>query len=561
MFDDGVERHNGPVGDVAAGRAPAASVVGWSATAALTALAGLVALASSASTLDTAPEVTWPRAWLVVEVSVGIIVLLGTWAATFRRPTVAVGLAVLGGAVALPVFAAVTALPLTVRAALAATATLAPAGAVFVVGGWSRCGRRWMVVAAGSSAAAALAHVLTLDPATEPACLRLCLSSDVVVDGIGSRQALGIVTVLVLLSLLLAVRAATNPECSLPTYSRVAVIAGAALIALPWVVRWLSWWSRTMVTEAQLYGVVGVGVVAAAVLVTTTREVLLRQRVTALASDLAGPRRSRVAIELARPGTGEWLTPLGDPAPDMATTPYRVVTENGQPVARWPATGRSVEMHLSPATRLGLRNAQLGAGAAAQLRDLRESQRRIITAADVERSRIERDLHDGVQQRLVGALLALAARAAHEPQHAPADVASAEIRLALTKLRALTGGLVNPVLVSDGLWAALDDLSMTGPTEVDVSLTGDEPTDPETCRAAYHVISEATRLLVTETGSVSVKAATDAATLRLTVDSPAWVAVRPERLTDLADRVGAAGGSFSLAADVGRLEVVLPCGS
>jgi signal transduction histidine kinase len=64
---------------------------------------------------------------------------------------------------------------------------------------------------------------------------------------------------------------------------------------------------------------------------------------------------------------------------------------------------RDVIASLTPATQLALCNAQLAAVAKARLLDVQESRRRIVEAGDGERRRIERDLHDGAQQRLVSA--------------------------------------------------------------------------------------------------------------------------------------------------------------
>ncbi len=66
-----------------------------------------------------------------------------------------------------------------------------------------------------------------------------------------------------------------------------------------------------------------------------------------------------------------------------------------------PADKGEVLAGLTPATRWALRNAQLAAVARARLAEVQASQRRIVAASDAERRRIERDLHDGAQQRLV----------------------------------------------------------------------------------------------------------------------------------------------------------------
>src|SRR3954451_1601338 len=106
--------------------------------------------------------------------------------------------------------------------------------------------------------------------------------------------------------------------------------------------------------------------------------------------------------------------------------------------------------------------------------DLRDARQRIIAAADAERRRIERDLHDGAQQRLVSVTLTLRlaeARIASDPASAGALVARArqEAELAINELRELARGIHPAVLSDHGLGAALDALAARAPVPVEVS--------------------------------------------------------------------------------------------
>ena len=105
--------------------------------------------------------------------------------------------------------------------------------------------------------------------------------------------------------------------------------------------------------------------------------------------------------------------------------------------------------------------------------DLRTARQRIIEAADAERRRIERDLHDGAQQRLVALAMDLGrakARFADDPAAAAGlvDQAHAQAKEALTELRNLVRGVHPPVLTERGLDAALSGLAALCPVPVEV---------------------------------------------------------------------------------------------
>ena len=129
--------------------------------------------------------------------------------------------------------------------------------------------------------------------------------------------------------------------------------------------------------------------------------------------------------------------------------------------------------------------------------DLRDARQRILAAADEERRRIERDLHDGAQQRLVAMTLTLRlaeARLTSDPESAAQLVRQAreEAQLAIDELRELARG-IHPALLSDrGLGAALEALATRAPVPVQVSGV---PSSDQLCQAveaaAYFVTAEA----------------------------------------------------------------------
>jgi signal transduction histidine kinase len=141
----------------------------------------------------------------------------------------------------------------------------------------------------------------------------------------------------------------------------------------------------------------------------------------------------------------------------------------------------------------------LGPGAAQlveRVDDLRDARARILAAADAERRRIERDLHDGAQQRLVALSLNLKlakAKLPADPQAAEALLAEAatEADSAVKELRELARG-IHPALLSErGLPAAVDALAARAPIPVTVRGMPDHRLPPEVETALYYVTAEA----------------------------------------------------------------------
>ena len=110
------------------------------------------------------------------------------------------------------------------------------------------------------------------------------------------------------------------------------------------------------------------------------------------------------------------------------------------------------------ATRLILENARLHAEVRAQLLEVRESRLRIVTATDEARARLERDLHDGAQQRLLAVGIALQLLRHQPGDRTLIDAADGELASALAEMRELASGIHPAVLTDFGLGAALDTL-------------------------------------------------------------------------------------------------------
>ncbi len=218
----------------------------------------------------------------------------------------------------------------------------------------------------------------------------------------------------------------------------------------------------------------------------------------------------------------------------------------------------AVAPELSDAARLALEHERLGAMRLAQLESLRASRARIVATADAERRALERDLHDGAQQRL--ATLAVAIRIARRQlasQHASFDteLAAAEegVREALAELRDLAHGLIPAVLAHEGFKPAAEALADRSPRLVVADLPAERFAAPVES-AAYFLVAETLRR--GGTGDVVVSARREDGRLLVELDT---VAALAGPITHLEDRVGAVGGT--LAATGHQLRAELPCGS
>jgi signal transduction histidine kinase len=219
---------------------------------------------------------------------------------------------------------------------------------------------------------------------------------------------------------------------------------------------------------------------------------------------------------------------------------------------------------------LALKNAQLQAQAAREkLEQVRASRARIIEAGLAERRRIERDLHDGVQQHLLGlaAQLTVALNATTDPTaHRTLAQVRDGLRDVLAELRDLAHGIHPAVLSQTGLAAALEDVAERLPLPVRV-------TAPATRVAAaveataYFVACEALANVVKHAGagSATVRVDIDDSQLNLQIadDGVGGVTSRGRGLSNIVDRVNALDGEVTMVSPPGkgtRLEVRIPCG-
>jgi signal transduction histidine kinase len=207
--------------------------------------------------------------------------------------------------------------------------------------------------------------------------------------------------------------------------------------------------------------------------------------------------------------------------------------------------------------------ARLAAVSRARLADVRASQRRIVDASDTERQRIERDLHDGAQQRLVGASFQLSlARSRLAADGETLSRAEASVGEALERLRLQGHGIFPATLATEGLAAALEDLVRAS----DVPVMLDVPElvlERDVALARYAMVATVLAPAGRPPGSVSaeVRAATRDGRMELRVGLMGSVRLAQDDLVDAADRVGAVGGRLAVEPISGGfvISVVMPC--
>jgi signal transduction histidine kinase len=201
---------------------------------------------------------------------------------------------------------------------------------------------------------------------------------------------------------------------------------------------------------------------------------------------------------------------------------------------------------------------------------LRASRERIATAADEERRRVERDLHDGAQQQLVLAQLKLGlAERAVEQSPAAARAALAELRVdldrALTDLRDLAHGLYPQALESDGLAGALAQAVQRAPLPTELDCDGAGRYRPELEAAVYFCCLEALQNAAKHAGpgtraNVRLSETDGAVRFEISDDGrgfePAAVTNHRSGLQNMTDRIGALGGTLSISSAPGSGTIV-----
>ncbi len=317
-----------------------------------------------------------------------------------------------------------------------------------------------------------------------------------------------------------------------------------ALIVAPLVLAW--WpppqrWRRGRIAEA-VVGLVGVAVLADYATRTDRPVTFLVFPLLIWCALRFGQRGATlavaIAVSIALWNTTHYLGPFA----------YRSISR----------TELSTQLFVLVASLTMLILAAVVSERAALARGLRASRARVIRAGDVERRRLERNLHDGAQQRLTWLAVDLgraAERARVSPDQAAGLLEEAEVKLelAIAELRELAHGIHPAVLTDLGLADAIRSVALRSTIPVTVGEMPPDRVDESTEATAYYVFAEAVANAQKHSGaaSITVRAIAGTRTLRIEVADDGVGGAAPKAgsgLEGLRDRVEATGGRFSVAA-------------
>jgi signal transduction histidine kinase len=449
-----------------------------------------------------------------------------------------------------------------------------------------------VVYAEALLAAATLA--LFRDPYLDPGCLANCTVNAFLVRSLPSlARAVGIAdrwfTACAALALA-AVCAARLARASWPARQRLlpvhlpAIGFAAAVVARAVVLQ------RTAVEDpfnAALFAIFAAGSVAVILLAAGLISGVARARaerravarVTANLDEAPAPGSLQSALAEALrdpglqiaywlPGARSYIDASGRAVREPSAGPGRAVTRltrNGRTIAAVSHSGAvpGIESQIGPAIRLGLENERLQAELLAQLAELRASRARVVETADAERRGLERNLHDGAQQRLLA--LSYEIRLARAGAQADRDAltetalasAAGDTQGVLGELRDLAHGIYPAVLAEAGLGPALATLADTAPVPVEILRAGHDRYPGPVEAAAYFTVAEALGDAARRgAGHATVTVVHDDGRLVVTAEDNG--SGDPSPMVAAADRVGALGGSLSTGPARCRAEI--PCG-
>ena len=568
----GLDDNNDDVSSHVSVGTPPGAVVGYRLAALTAVLLPLVTVLVSAGRWAARNPVTFAEsgldsAMLAALLAASALVPAAVFAAKPRARS-ALGLAMASVGSQVPFWAAWPGLSDELRSAALAVAPLTIAGVTATVHGWtSRSPSSALWAAYLFVALAVTVHLLGYDPFADPSCARTC--GDVAAPLEFALTARGAVAIVAGFSVLAAgFGTVAVLRSRAPTLMIGCGLAALGLLVASAVTRWLTWGDSSLASWLILLRPVAPGLVAGAVCAVVLGTARSRRAVSRLVDSLSGPDQS-LRVAYAVPGSDRWVDADGhESSPRGAGVVLSDESGSLMRIAPSPGTDEAELLaSLTPATRLALRNAQLSAAATARLTDLHASQRRIIASDDAERRRIERDLHDGAQQRLVSVLVQLQLVARDVPQSDQRVIIETDRRLrrVLSHLRRLNLDSFPETLSSEGLEVALEELvaNSNAPAELHASI-GRMPDEIE--RAVYALA--ATVVEVAQHGSpsahVEIRVWESEGAVHVRARLEAVGELSPVALVEVADRVGAVGGSVAaepLANGSISIEAVIPCAS
>jgi signal transduction histidine kinase len=472
--------------------------------------------------------------------------------------------------------------------------------------GWpaSAPARRLIVATWSATIAIAIGRVLFYNPFTDPACVTWCTTNPLLVAGsqtvaraldwaeLGLCAAVALAVAGLGARLLVKATAAARRTLS-PVFLPAALFIGA------WTVRVIvvdatpgEDPARPILTAcfaARAVGLASMSVGLAWSLARAARGAIMLRR---LAREVAagagegsleaalGRATGDVSLRLAFPMRegGRWIDAEGseiDPPQSGVELSVTPILRDGQTVAtllHHPAIldGEALRREIGTAAELAIDNERLRAEALVQLRELKASRLRLVEAGDAERRALERDLHDGAQQRLVSLSIALRmAQGAFDEQGATAAGASLReagtgLQRAIDELRELAHG-IHPIELSDeGLAAAVEALADGAPLTIGALPL--ERLPPSVEAAAYVLVDEVVRRALTRDEGPAPRIHAQVADGALVVEVEDPGEPSPQRaladLVSVADRVRALDGRLTVEArtDGGVLmRAELPC--
>jgi signal transduction histidine kinase len=540
----------------------------------------LVTLGGSIPEYQASPLERSLPAWLITLAVLGSLAMaFAAWVSSTERPAAAVGLAAATVGLVVPTWAGWATLSSEGQAYALAIAPIAVAGVAHVGLRWSRAARHVSALFTiyALAGAAVFVHAVAYNPLTDPGCALTCADIQPLAGGLLSgRAAYGLTAALVggasVVAGVALIREGVRRGSSVVAW--VALVAVATL-ALPRITHAIEWADSSSRAAALLPAVLAGLLIGFAPIVATAATRRMRSEVRDLVehlsvAGLAGGARGGAAlgVQFAVPDDGRWVDPFGVPVwPVGEPAGAVVVSDAAGPALRLEVTRGAdpadVLASLTPATMLALQNARLAAVSRARLADVRASQRRIVDASDAERQRIERDLHDGAQQRLVSASFQLSLARTRLVEGGEAlSRAEERVREALARLRQLGHGIFPATLASEGLAAALEDLVRTSDVPARLAVPELE-LDRDVAAALYAVVATALARARQPAGASSADVAVtrtgDNVEVRvLLIDSPL---LDHDDLVDVADRIGAVGGQLAVEPFDGGVQItaVVPC--
>jgi signal transduction histidine kinase len=528
------------------------------------------------------------RIWLEAAAAIALLVVS---AAEPGRPGRGVAAGIAGATWLVPELAGWVAGPVWLATVADAWSRLLPAFVLAAVLAGQPRYRRAVSIAICAGAIAAGARLFFVDPFLEVRCWRRCDHNPALIvhTALGSTlDHLGAVVMAgcVLAAGVLAVRGWRWP-------------AGVAAVLLtvgsvgPGVARIFVAESATSALYLGLFAVAQAGALALAIVLVRAGVLQwrLRVRLVRLSGRLSSPQApGSVAAALRRAvpdpqlqarywaaGRAAFVDADGqhpaDPPESDATQRVTLVKRRGQLVAALvharEVDGTRLDRALGPALRLVLENEQLRAATMAELRELTQSRARIVERAGLERRRLERNLHDGAQQRVVSLSL-LVRMVAHRVEHDPGSLTLARRAAMLTdatveELRRVARGIYPAVLSDAGLSGALLDLAESS-TDIAVRVNGipsaryGGTVETTAYLTAVAALANARRC---DASVLNVSGCEHDGVLVLDLHDDATARTRHHPALDLADQVEALGGTLAAEPRCGgsRVHLELPCGS